>query len=46
MLLELIVEIVGLIGEIVIEGLFELGIDFVSDWLTRPGGNKLNNRFR
>ena len=35
MLLELMVELVGFIGEIVIEGLFEFVVDFVSDKLTR-----------
>jgi len=35
MLLELIVESVGFIGEIFIEGLFEFAIDFVSDWLAK-----------
>ena len=36
MLLELIVESVGLIGEIVFEGLLELGIDFICDRLPEP----------
>jgi len=39
MLLELIVELIGFFGEIVIEGLFEFAIDFVSDWLTRRDQN-------
>ncbi len=33
MLLELIVESIGFISEIVFEGLLELGIDFITDWL-------------
>lgn len=35
MLLELIVELIGLIGEIAVEGLFELGCDYAADWLTK-----------
>jgi hypothetical protein len=33
MLLELFVELLGLIGEIVFEGIFETIVDWASDWL-------------
>jgi len=33
MLLELMIELIGVVGEIVCEGLLELGIDFILDWL-------------
>ncbi len=35
MLLELIVESVGFIGEVFFEGLFEFVVDFASDWLAK-----------
>ena len=33
MLLELMIELVCVMGEIVFEGLLELGVDFILDWL-------------
>ena len=35
MLLELLVEYIGFVGEIVYEGLLEFGIDFMTDWLPK-----------
>lgn len=35
MLLELIVELIALIGEIAVEGLFEFGYDYAADWLAK-----------